>query len=310
MAEQTGISFFGASPTYQQLLARQGIVPRERFDLSRLESRHARRVAGHAGMHALVPREREARHVGAVRQRRDGRLQRLLRRCGDPAGLCRRDPGAAARRRPGSLRRRWQKRRRRGRGDGHHGADAVDAGVLLERSRRCALPGVLLRGVSRCLAPRRLLPHQRARRLLRARSLGCDPEPPRRAYRDGGDLPWPRRATRGRRCTGGEPRSARRAILHAALRQAARRAKAGREHRAGDKRSAADDVLATPRAGSDHPGDFDPLHAHRQEARGSGAPDTLGGARGARREPRCDGRSGRARFLHRVRAHAARLLRS
>jgi len=38
MAEQTGISFFGASPTYQQLLARQGIVPRERFDLSRLES--------------------------------------------------------------------------------------------------------------------------------------------------------------------------------------------------------------------------------------------------------------------------------
>ena len=38
MAEQTGISFFGASPTYQLLLARQGIVPRERFDLSRLET--------------------------------------------------------------------------------------------------------------------------------------------------------------------------------------------------------------------------------------------------------------------------------
>ncbi len=38
MAEETGISFFGASPTYQQLLAREGIVPRERFDLSRLES--------------------------------------------------------------------------------------------------------------------------------------------------------------------------------------------------------------------------------------------------------------------------------
>ena len=38
MAEETGISFFGASPTYQQLLAREGVVPRERFDLSRLES--------------------------------------------------------------------------------------------------------------------------------------------------------------------------------------------------------------------------------------------------------------------------------
>ena len=32
MAEETGISFFGASPTYQQLLAREGVVPRERFD--------------------------------------------------------------------------------------------------------------------------------------------------------------------------------------------------------------------------------------------------------------------------------------
>ena len=38
MAEETGISFFGASPTYQQLLAREGIVPRERFELTQLES--------------------------------------------------------------------------------------------------------------------------------------------------------------------------------------------------------------------------------------------------------------------------------
>jgi acetoacetyl-CoA synthetase len=38
LAEQTGISFFGASPTYQQLMAREGVVPRDRFDLSRLES--------------------------------------------------------------------------------------------------------------------------------------------------------------------------------------------------------------------------------------------------------------------------------
>jgi acetoacetyl-CoA synthetase len=38
LAEQTGISFFGASPTYQQLMAREGVVPRDHFDLSRLES--------------------------------------------------------------------------------------------------------------------------------------------------------------------------------------------------------------------------------------------------------------------------------
>ena len=38
MVEQVGVSFFGASPTYQQLLARQGLVPREHFELSRLET--------------------------------------------------------------------------------------------------------------------------------------------------------------------------------------------------------------------------------------------------------------------------------
>jgi acetoacetyl-CoA synthetase len=38
MVEQSGTSFFGASPTYQAILAKGGIVPRERFDLSKLES--------------------------------------------------------------------------------------------------------------------------------------------------------------------------------------------------------------------------------------------------------------------------------
>jgi acetoacetyl-CoA synthetase len=38
MVEQSGTSFFGASPTYQAILAKAGIVPRERFDLSKLES--------------------------------------------------------------------------------------------------------------------------------------------------------------------------------------------------------------------------------------------------------------------------------
>ena len=38
MVEETRVSFFGASPTYQQILAKQGIVPRERFDLSHLQT--------------------------------------------------------------------------------------------------------------------------------------------------------------------------------------------------------------------------------------------------------------------------------
>lgn len=38
MVEDSGASFFGASPTYVSILQKAGIVPRERFDLSRLES--------------------------------------------------------------------------------------------------------------------------------------------------------------------------------------------------------------------------------------------------------------------------------
>jgi len=38
MVEQLRLSFFGASPTYQQVMARAGIVPRERFDVSSLDT--------------------------------------------------------------------------------------------------------------------------------------------------------------------------------------------------------------------------------------------------------------------------------
>ena len=38
IVEQTGTVFFGASPTYQQILEKQSIVPRERFALSKLKA--------------------------------------------------------------------------------------------------------------------------------------------------------------------------------------------------------------------------------------------------------------------------------
>jgi acetoacetyl-CoA synthetase len=38
MAQDCGASFFGASPTYVELMAKAGIVPREKFDLSRLRA--------------------------------------------------------------------------------------------------------------------------------------------------------------------------------------------------------------------------------------------------------------------------------
>jgi acetoacetyl-CoA synthetase len=38
LAEQAGAKLFGASPTYQQMLEKFGVVPREKFDLSKLEA--------------------------------------------------------------------------------------------------------------------------------------------------------------------------------------------------------------------------------------------------------------------------------
>jgi acetoacetyl-CoA synthetase len=38
MVEQSGASFFGASPTYVRMLEKAGVVPKQRFDLSRLKS--------------------------------------------------------------------------------------------------------------------------------------------------------------------------------------------------------------------------------------------------------------------------------
>src|SRR3546814_9807708 len=37
-SDLTGTTSFGASPTYVQMMEKAGLVPRERFDLSRLES--------------------------------------------------------------------------------------------------------------------------------------------------------------------------------------------------------------------------------------------------------------------------------
>src|SRR5262249_49637399 len=38
MVEQSGTAFFGASPTYQAILEKSAIVPKDRFDLSKLEA--------------------------------------------------------------------------------------------------------------------------------------------------------------------------------------------------------------------------------------------------------------------------------
>ena len=89
---------------------------------------------------------------------------------------------------------------RRGRRARAHRAAAVDAGALLGRPRRRALPRELLRRLPGHLAPRRLGHPHRRRRDRHPRPLGLDAQPPRRAHRHGRDLrrgrpPCPRSPT-------------------------------------------------------------------------------------------------------------------
>ena len=74
----------------------------------------------------------------------------------------------------------------------------VDAGRLLERSRRQEISRRLLRPLSQHLASRRLRRMDRARRHDHPRPLGCHAQSGRGAHRHGRDLP-PGRAAR-RRC--------------------------------------------------------------------------------------------------------------
>ena len=91
---------------------------------------------------------------------------------------------------PARLRRRRLRPRRpplparRHRRAGGHRADAVDAGRLLGRRRRQPLPGRLLRGLSRCVAPRRLDHLRAGRRQRDHRPLRRHPQPRRRPPRD------------------------------------------------------------------------------------------------------------------------------
>ena len=52
MAQERGREFFGASPTYVDIMSKAGIVPGKQYDLSRLRGHHAGRLAGHGGVHA------------------------------------------------------------------------------------------------------------------------------------------------------------------------------------------------------------------------------------------------------------------
>ena len=184
MVERTGASFFGASPTYVGILEKAGIVPKDRFDLKRLKSVMLAGSPVTAECMAWFYRNVKSdlwAHSGS------GGTDLCTGIVGgdrDLTAVCRGNSGAGAWHGGVRLQRKRGGGRRRGRRAGHHQARALDARRLLERCRRHALPGVVFRSVSRSVAAWRFLQGQPARRLLRARSIRCDFESPRRAHRD------------------------------------------------------------------------------------------------------------------------------
>ena len=195
----------------------------------------------------LVRMDLRAGRAGDDAERRQRRHRRLHRtRPGLPlaTGLCRRDGGQVPRRRRGRVRFRRERGRRRARRARHPATDAVDAGEVLERRGRLALPGRLLRCLPRRLAARRLDHVHRAGHLDHHGPLRRDPEPRRRPPGHERAVRRRRGVRRGARRAGRPPRSDRRAP---ALRRPPRRSRARRrpEERASPTRSAPDCPRAT-----------------------------------------------------------------
>ncbi len=165
----------------------------------------------------------------------------------------------------------------------------------------------LFRRLPRRLAARRSLAHQRARRLFRARPLRRDAQSPRNPHRHGGDLSHARCDRRDRRQPHRQPGPAGRPFLHAVVRQAQARRRTRRRVAETDRRCVARRLYAPTYPRSHHCGRRDPLHAHGKEDGGARASDPDGrlAQRGA--QPQRDGRSEDARLVRRLRRDPAGL---
>ena len=154
-----GMTCMGVSAGLLASCEKAGIEPGRDHDLQRAARDRLDRLAADAGELPLGLRARQAGRLAVLHQRRHRRLHRVRRRLPAAAGLRGRTAVPRARLRGGGLGRAGQQPHRRGRRAGDHRAAALDAAVLLERSRRRAPARELLLDVSRRLAPRRLDPH-------------------------------------------------------------------------------------------------------------------------------------------------------
>ena len=192
--EESGATLFGTSPTYIDLQRKAGVVPKESFNLDRLESMTLAGspvsaecmqwiyenvnsdlwvASGSGGTDcctgfvsgvSILPvygGEIQARALGCAAFAFDEQGREIIDEVGELVLTA---------------------------------ADALDAGEILERSGRPALPRELLRRLSRHLAPRRFRPLQSAWRCVCARPLGFHAQPAWHSHRHCGDLPFTRAA--------------------------------------------------------------------------------------------------------------------
>ena len=228
LAAEEHVDVFGISAKFLDSLRKAGHCVRSRRTTSRACARSsppARRWRPRASTSSTTRSRRDVQ-LASISGGTDIVSCFVLRRS-RPAGVARRDPAPGPRHGGRRVRRRGPAgARRRGRA-GLHQAVPVDAGRLLERRRRRALPRGVLRALPRRLAPRRLRRVDAARRHDHPRPQRRDAEPGRRAHRHRRDLPPGGAARRSRRGDRDRPgvagRRARRAVRAAARRARARR---------------------------------------------------------------------------------------
>ena len=209
LAQETRPTLHGRRPDVPHGLPQGGPAARPRLRPLEHPRPGLRRVAAAERGLPLRLRAVRPRHPVPQRQRRHRHLRRVRLGQLPAARLRRRDLRLLPGRRRQGLRRRRRRGRGRARRDGGHRADALDAGALLERRRRRALPLRLLRPLPGRLAPGRLDPLHRARKLRHHRALRRDAQPRRRAHGHQRALRRRRGALRGRRQPDRAPRGRR-----------------------------------------------------------------------------------------------------
>ena len=143
IADETRATVIGISPTYIQIVRQQGIVPRDEFALTDLQSVMLVGSPSTPETFEWVYANVKPDIWASLAIRRNRVLLGPAGRLPPAADPRRRDPGPRPRHRRLCLQRGWPARHRRGWRTGHHPTHALDAAVLLGRHRFRPLHGQL-----------------------------------------------------------------------------------------------------------------------------------------------------------------------